>query len=700
MIRKVFFAIWLVATASCLMAAEEMTDTEAARRTVVLDEILITGTPLKDNPDTPNMTVVIPLPLLQGPESTLDAALKRQPGIDIQRPQEVGAALDDNSIRIRGFGSNRIVATIDGRPLNSPGTAGGYFIDWTTIPLNNVSEIQIIKGVSDPRYGNTLGGVVNLATKKPSSIPETEARVLGGSFGTETFGFYHGWKPGQFEYSISGGYSDSNGYLWNGDFWIKNASLYMGYNLPWDGKILGNVQYVEVKKGFIVNNRLSKDYDSPGYGVPRYHRYPASDGEIMYGGMGAYPEPGAWWKKEKYLYSVIYEQSFSNGFIDARYWQNYGNREAYNTRVSAGRIFHKEFYDDQSYGADSTFRYELPNNTITTGIDAKRFKDDGDKTLPGDFRYPLRNETYVSSDIWGAFLQDDIAFLERKLLITPGLRYTSFDGKPGPSGVAEGIPDLSLNGFAPYLKATYNYMKGALAYLSVARALRVPTLPEYYWHYSPDAGVYTGNLPFTKEDGIMVQGGWKAVFPTGTKLEISPYYYRIKDYIAFDLINFVSYNIDLATIYGVEVAVNQQLSTAFSLFGNFTYQKSKTKGDPFVANFVAPQDRNFDQIPALPEFKVNGGIQYKGPKKEMIAIYGSYISSQKVIYNNNTLNPPFLRIRTQDPYVVVDIEASYPLFKNFEITGYLYNLLNENYQERFGYPAVGINFGIGIRASL
>jgi outer membrane receptor for ferrienterochelin and colicin len=147
MIRKVFFAIWLVATSSWLMAAEEMTDTEAARRTVVLDEILITGTPLKDNPDTPNMTVVIPLPLLQGPESTLDAALKRQPGIDIQRPQEVGAALDDNSIRIRGFGSNRIVATVDGRPLNSPGTAGGYFIRPVaqTLSINCVHHKMITK---------------------------------------------------------------------------------------------------------------------------------------------------------------------------------------------------------------------------------------------------------------------------------------------------------------------------------------------------------------------------------------------------------------------------------------------------------------------------------------------------------------------------------------------------------------------------
>jgi len=50
----------------------------------------------------------------------------------------------------------------------------------------------------------------------------------------------------------------------------------------------------------------------------------------------------------------------------------------------------------------------------------------------------------------------------------------------------------------------------------------------------------------------MVQGGWKAELPTKTSIEISPYYYKINNFIYFDLINFVSYNIDRATIYGIE----------------------------------------------------------------------------------------------------------------------------------------------------
>ena len=227
----------------------------------------------------------------------------------------------------------------------------------------------------------------------------------------------------------------------------------------------------------------------------------------------------------------------------------------------------------------------------------------------------------------------------------------------------------------------------------------MPTPPEYYWHYSPDAGVDTRKLPFSEEDGIMVQGGWKGIFPTGTKVGISPYYYDIKNYIAFDLINFVSYNIDRAKIYGFEVAVDQKLGTYFSLFANYSFQKSKTQGDPFVANFVAPVDRDFDQIPGLPEQKFNTGIQYKGSRNEKLTLYVSGVSSQQVIYNNNRLYDTNLRVRTQKAYVTADIEASYPVIKQLELTGFVRNILNADYQERFGYPAAGTNFGLGVKAS-
>ena len=184
MIRLFLCLVYVIACVFNALAAEELTGQKTDTPTIHLDEILITGDRMKDDPETPNMNVIIPSALLQGIGSTLDSAVKRQPGIDVQRPQEVGAALDDDAIKIRGFGSRRILLTIDGRPLNSPGTAGGYFIDWTTIPLSNIREIEIIKGVSDPRYGNTLGGAINLVTKKPEKKPESEVQVLGGSFNT------------------------------------------------------------------------------------------------------------------------------------------------------------------------------------------------------------------------------------------------------------------------------------------------------------------------------------------------------------------------------------------------------------------------------------------------------------------------------------------------------------------------------------
>lgn len=695
--RIIRILLCLIFFATSVVFAEEQPQ-DVRTKIFQLDELTVSESIVEAEKRKPNMTVILPDLLLQGIGSTLDAALTRQAGIDVQRPQEVGAALDDDSIKIRGFGSRRILVTIDGRTMNISGTAGGYFIDWTTIPLTNVEKIELIKGVSDPRYGSTLGGVINLITKKPREKPVLELQTLGASFDTFTASLFHAWKPGKFEYSLSGGYSESDGYLRNGDYWVKNINLYLGYDFPWNGKIKGDFQYVQVKKGFIVPNRQSKDFGSSDYDKPVDDNYPASDGEIMYGGMGAYPEPGSWWKKEKYYLNFGYEQAFSNSTLNVNYWWNHGDREAYNTRASANRIFHKKFYDDRSYGVDASYVLSFRNHTITSGFDYKRFKDNGDKNYPDDFRASFRNRNYVNSDVIGLYLMDDIV-LSEKLTFTPGLRYMSYEGNAGPAGKAEGIKDISMDGLAPSIRATYHYATGGLAYISVARALRMPTPPEHYWHYSPDAGVNTANLPFGEEDGYLLQGGWKAEFPSKTRIEISPYYYIINDYIQFDLINFVAYNIDKAKLYGIEIEAAQQLGNGFSVFANYTFQKSKTEGDPFVSNFIVAEDRDFDEIPGLPEHKINAGIQYKHPLKGKIALYAKYVSSQKVIYNNNTLFDTEMRVRDQDSFVTADIEASYSLARNIDVTGYVRNLFDKEYQERFGFPAAERNFGIGLKAA-
>jgi len=64
----------------------------------------------------------------------------------------------------------------------------------------------------------------------------------------------------------------------------------------------------------------------------------------MYGGMGAYPEDGSWWKRERFNFDIGYEQALFGGFFDIRLWKNYAEREAYNTRKSLNRVFHKKWF--------------------------------------------------------------------------------------------------------------------------------------------------------------------------------------------------------------------------------------------------------------------------------------------------------------------------------------------------------------------
>ncbi|MCX8034145.1 MAG: TonB-dependent receptor plug domain-containing protein, partial [Thermodesulfovibrio sp.] len=372
MILKLFVTL-VILSVSSLAFAEELS------KIYQLDEITVSEEKIKEERETPNATVVIPELLLQGISSNLDGALFRQTGVDVQRIQEIGGALDDESIKIRGFGARRITLAFDGRILNTPGTAGGYFIDWTTIPLANIEKIFIIKGISDPRYGNTLGGVINLIPKKPKEKAEIEAQVMKAKYDTDKLTFFHSWKPSRFEYSIGGNYVKSDGYLRNGHFEVKNLNLYAGYNFPWDGKIKTNFGYSWVKKGFIVNNRRSKDYDNPDYNNPIDENYPASDGEIMYGGMGAYPEDGSWWKRERFNLDIGYEQALLGGIFDIRVWKNYAEREAYNTRRAVNRVFHKKWFDDKSYGADGSYKVTIDKHDITCGFNYVRFKDGGDK---------------------------------------------------------------------------------------------------------------------------------------------------------------------------------------------------------------------------------------------------------------------------------------------------------------------------------
>ncbi len=689
----------------------EAEDKKAGSKLFQLEPVYIEVVDRAGELEKPNMTA-IPMDLFPLTISrTLDTALERLPGIDIQRLQAIGSALDDDSVKIRGLGARRLLLLRDGRLLNSSGVAGGYFIDWTTIPLTAISRVEIVKGVADARYGNTLGGVINLIPKRPSASPELELQAGYSSYNTSNFSFYHSWKPGRFDYSLAASGTDSAGYLRNGNYNFKSSELRLGYDLPFNGRLSLETAYLTVKKGFAVFNRLSHDPSSPEYSQPLDGNYPASDGEYMYGGMGAYPEPGAWWKKQRLLMSLGYDQSLGEaGTLRLNVWKNHGDREAFNTRTALNRIFHKKFYDDRSWGG--SFEYRLPLFSkgaespaasilpyLTAGLNFSHLKDDGDENCPDDFRPHFRNGYYVASKILVAYLQADLPVSGSSLFITPGIRFLSHRGISGPGGIAEGIPDISGSGLSPSLKLTFIPSASGLFYLSLARALRFPTPPEHYWHYdADDAGVDTHELPFRPEDGLMFQAGWQYEPDSRTRFEMSAFHYRIKNFIQFDLINFISYNIGQARLTGLEAEISRQFDKRFSGFANLSLFTSRTSGDQLMEFFVRPEDRDFNRLPGVPAFKGNLGLRWLGPGNLRVAGFIQAASPQQVVYNGNLLWNDELQVVRQKGYVRFDLETSLPVpqFKAL-VSAFVHNVFNAHYQERYGFPAAGRSAGVNIR---
>lgn len=79
-----------------------------------------------------------------------------------------------------GVGS-RVLALIDGLPMMSA-DAGG--IKWNSLPLENLSQVEIIKGASSVLYGSSaLNGVINFRTADASNVPLTTFFAEGGVFG-------------------------------------------------------------------------------------------------------------------------------------------------------------------------------------------------------------------------------------------------------------------------------------------------------------------------------------------------------------------------------------------------------------------------------------------------------------------------------------------------------------------------------------
>ena len=139
---------------------------------------------------------VVPAQVLEEPSvsgSILDK-LANQAGVQLQRSTLAGN--NTGSLRIRGFGETRLRILSDGVSLQRDGSYGSGQVDWGAISPESIEGIEIHRGAGPAKFGNTLGGVVNIVSKEPTEEPKSDATFTAGSLGAWDARFNHSAKAG------------------------------------------------------------------------------------------------------------------------------------------------------------------------------------------------------------------------------------------------------------------------------------------------------------------------------------------------------------------------------------------------------------------------------------------------------------------------------------------------------------------------
>jgi len=165
--------------------------------TIKIDEVVITGTPVRVNRNSVPMavSVVDRSQIEESNESALLPVLNgRVPGLFVTERGITGFGVATGSagqISIRGIGGNPttgVLMLIDGHP-QFMGIMGHPLPD--SYVASDVERVEVIRGPASILYGsNAMGGVINIITRKQTADgTHGNARISYGSYNTQKYRF-------------------------------------------------------------------------------------------------------------------------------------------------------------------------------------------------------------------------------------------------------------------------------------------------------------------------------------------------------------------------------------------------------------------------------------------------------------------------------------------------------------------------------
>lgn len=410
---------------------------DISKDTLRIDEVVVTGTPVKINRNNVPMSVsvVTQEQLNESSESAVLPVLSGTvPGLFVTERGVTGFGVSTGSagqITIRGIGGNPttgVLMLIDGHP-QFMGIMGHPLPD--SYVTSDIERVEVIRGAGSVLYGsNAMGGVINLITKKQSEDGfHGNSRLMYGSYNTQKYMLSGGYKKDKLSVYISGNQDQTDGHRPNSDFKITNGYSKIGYELNENFKLSADFSLAKFK---------SQD---PGPDTLNAKKGEAIDITRGYGSFTA-------------------ENTFKKASGSAKFFYNFGEHN-----ITDG--FHST---DHNYGVNLFESLKLlEGNTITLGVDYMNFGGLAENLKAMGGKGMVFADTTVYELGYYGFIQQTFA---NRLTLNAGLRlqYNQVYGN-------EWIPSAGLS---------YRTNETTTLKASFSKGFRSPTIRELFlWGPNP-----------------------------------------------------------------------------------------------------------------------------------------------------------------------------------------------------------------------
>jgi iron complex outermembrane receptor protein len=516
-------------------------------------------------------------------------------------------------VSLRGFEQQNLLIVVDETPLYMPYDG---LLELDQLSVDQIQSIRVIKGSAPLHYGpNSLGGVIHIVTRNPTTAPSSDASVSISENRTYGVRLATGWHGGPWRLSLSGSRDRSDGFRLASDFQEADVPALPGgqeslhyENGGWRDNSDHAKETARLGGSYVPNDRFRVDLSvglvNNRWGIPPHPIYnPDKDkSRVRY---WRFTE----WKQAQAGLTIaarLHERTWAQG---ALFYNTYDNvldgydDDTYRTQEKP-YAFHS-IYDDRTAGGRLRLDLLLARAghvTMAAGLTEDVHRDTPDRGEPTDL---YRHRT------WWWSLEDQVAF-STGVSVNVGCSGSLLEKIHRADGLDPGKDLTALN---PRISLAAVLSPSSRLYLTGAHLSRFPTMKQLYGtDGNPD-------LKAQRSDHLELGGEWT----TAVWLQVrgSVFFDHIRDLIEGNYTSPALRNIPKASLTGGEMALLIDPFDGFHARLSYTYLWAQNRSP----------NRPGDDLQYRPKHQLDWRIRTKLPHDVRLYISGSAIS-RRYFYND------------------------------------------------------------------